>query len=732
VSSRPTRKKILTCMSLPRPVSDALIELLKPIAAELGERLGASAVNERFAEIEPSGSTTLNQQIKKDPRWTKAQVRYLQRQQAREQELITIASIDDERLQEERANRIKAEELRDRRVISRLCRELMREFQAEAIRMKLNEIQTIWDRDNWFSNLSRQETEQILQQQQHRLLLLVSPAKISEDCPDSFRHNLNIELPAKLRSFLSQHYPQHGDLCPVQFYGDYFKKPISDIDVERLQTVLSPVPTAILYSDISDYEVNFHVGFWGVINPNVSLVAMQPWNWEEVYHQLEAERKDDKLNLRIIRQIIVTIHKLLAAFLADLYYLNIDFTHEPQLFNLKAEFAQEWFSQDWELPYIETLKEIQQQQRIAYQGEMRRLILREAKAKAERKRMEEVEIKRREEAEAASRRAKELAYKLKNQKWRCVYTLPGHSSFVNSLAISPDGKIMASASWDKTIKVWTLETGELIGTLTGHSDRVNSVAINFDGNLLASGSSDETIKFWNLHSGELLCTFPGHSMEVSSVAISPNGQVIASSGGADNIIKLWNLRTGELLRTLRGHSDNVNSVVFSPDGKILASGSSDATSKVWDVESGNLLRTLSGLNVGVNSVAIGPDGQILASVSNDYTIKLRNLHTGSLLRILNSNPDRGKGVLSLGMNEGLHILQNYVSRGDSVAISRDGLTLASGCDDNTIKIWNLLTGELLSTLNGHLGTVYSVAIVPLGNILVSGSADETIKIWRCD
>ncbi|MEG4417050.1 serine/threonine protein kinase [Microcoleus sp. LAD1_D5] len=718
-------------MSLPRPVSDTLIELLKPVASELGERLGASAVNERYAEIEPSGSSALNQQIKKDPRWIKAQVRYLQRQQAREQELIAIADAE-EWVKEERANRIKAQEVRDKRAISKLCRDLMREFQSEAIRVKLNEIQTIWDRDNWFSNLSRQETEQILQQQQHRLLLLVAPAKISEDCPDSFRHNLNIELPAKLRAFLNQHYPPHGDLCPVQFYGDYFKKSISDIDVERLQTVLSPVPTAILYSDISDYEVNFHVGFWGVINQSVSLVAMQPWNWEEVYHQLEAEGKDTKLSLRIIRQIIVTIHKLLAAFLADLYYLNIDFTHEPQLFKLEAEFAQEWFSKDWAQPYIETLKEIQEQQRIVSKGEMRRLALREAKARAERQRLEEAELKRREEAEAASKRVKELAHKLKHQKWRCVYTVPGHSSFVNSLAISPDGKILASGSWDKTIKIWDLESTELIGTLTGHSDRVNSVAISYDGKMLVSGSSDETIKFWNLHSGDLLCTFPGHSMEVNSVAINPKRPVIASCGGADNTIKLWNLRSGELLRTLKGHSDNVNSVVFSPDGKILASGSSDATSKVWDVESGKLLRTLSGLNVGVNSVAIAPDGQILASVSNDYTIKLRNLQTGSLLRILNTNSGRGKGVTNLGMNEAVHILQNYVSRGESVAISRDGLTLASGCDDNTINIWNLQTGELLSTLKGHSGTVYSVAIAPSGNLLASGSADQTIKIWRCD
>jgi flagellar biosynthesis GTPase FlhF len=175
-------------MSLPRPVSDTLIELLKPVACELGERLGASAVNERYAEIEPSGSSAFNQQIKKDPRWIKAQVKYLQRQQAREQELIAIAQIEEEWVKEERANRIKAQELRDKRAISRLCRELMREFQSEAIRVKLNEIQVLWDKDNWFSNLSRQETEQILQQQQHRLLLLVAPAKISQDCPDSFRH----------------------------------------------------------------------------------------------------------------------------------------------------------------------------------------------------------------------------------------------------------------------------------------------------------------------------------------------------------------------------------------------------------------------------------------------------------------------------------------------------------------------------------------------------------------
>lgn len=716
-------------MSLPQPVSDALVDLLQPIAHQLGERLGANFGNYRFSQAGVSSLPAIGLQVKKDPRWIQAQMRYLRRQEARELEIHSLTN-----LQLDRANRLKEEELDDRREISRLCRELMRELQAEAIRVKLNEIQTLWDKDTWFSNLSRQETEQILQQQQHRLLLMVSPVKISEDCPASFRNNLNIELPAKLRSFLSQYYPQHSELYPVQFYGDYFKKPISDIDVERLQTILGPVPTAILYSDISDYEVNFHVGFWGLLNQTVSLIPIQPWNWEEVYNQLESEGKDEKQNLRIIRQIIVAIHKLLAGFLADLYYLSIDFNHEPQLYHLEnVEFAQEWLAQEWVKPYIETLKEIQRYQRIAYEGELRRLADREARALAERKRAEELERRRRADADAALRRLRQVtAAKPKPKVWQCAYTLPGHSSFVNSVAISPDGKILASGSWDRTIRLWNLSVGELIATLTGHSDRVNSVAISADGQILVSGSSDETVKLWNLRTGELLRTLPGHEIGVNSVAISPDGKIVASCGGPDNTIKFWNPTTGEVLQTLRGHSEDVNAVVFSPDGQLLASGSSDTTCKIWKVSTGELQRSLSGLNLGVNSLAISPNGQFLASVSNDYTIKLRNLQEGRLLRILNSNAHRANSNGTVDTGEAMHILRNYVSRGNTVAISSDGYTLISGGDDNTVKVWNINTGALMNTLTGHSGTVYAVTIALDGKILVSGSADETIKVWRCD
>ena len=167
--------------------------------------------------------------------------------------------------------------------------------------------------------------------------------------------------------------------------------------------------------------------------------------------------------------------------------------------------------------------------------------------------------------------------------WRffeCVCTLSGHSYSVESVAISPDGQTLVSGSWDKTIKVWHLVTGELLRTLTGHTDSVNSVAISPDGQTLVSGSWDNTIKVWHLATGELLRTLVGHSHRVNSVAISPDGQTLVS-GSNDQTIKVWHLPTGELLRTFVGHTGMVRSVAINPDGQTLVSGSGDQTIKIW-------------------------------------------------------------------------------------------------------------------------------------------------------
>ena len=313
--------------------------------------------------------------------------------------------------------------------------------------------------------------------------------------------------------------------------------------------------------------------------------------------------------------------------------------------------------------------------------------------------------------------------------------LEGHTDNVRSVAFSPDGHTLASGSRDETIRLWDVNTGELLKTLTGHTDDVISVAFSPDGHTLASGSEDETIRLWNpnirekevntepvlwnLETGEqieqqtdntepLLRTLTGHTDDVTSVAFSPDGHTLAS-GGEDDTIHLWDVNTGELLRTLTGHKYDVTSVAFSPDGHTLASGGGDETIHLWDVNTGELLKTLKEDTEieDVTSVAFSPDGQLLASGKGGRpgeTINLWDANTGELLKTL----------------EGWSIW--------SVAFSPDGQILASG-DRSGIDLWDVNSGKHQKIL-GHTEGVTSVAFSPDGQILASGGGDETIHLWE--
>lgn len=312
-------------------------------------------------------------------------------------------------------------------------------------------------------------------------------------------------------------------------------------------------------------------------------------------------------------------------------------------------------------------------------------------------------------------------------------TLFGRVNGVSSIAISPDGKIIASISTfyhsDTTIKLWNSQDGKLIRCLGNHHNIV-AIVFSSDGKtLISSTQSRGEIVLWEVATGKKIQIRSHHfRIDAPLIVFSQYGEIVAGlfkrredipitsiKANTDNVIQLQAVRNGMLIGNITTNDKYLTSLAFSPDRQIFASGSSDGSIKLWEVKAGKIIHTIDTYPHQVYSLSFNQTGKVLASGSPD-SIKLWQVSSGKEIRTINS------GINSMFYDHS----ESYCG----LAFSPDGKILASISSDKTIKLWDVGTGNKISTLTGHCSHIFSIAFSRYGEFLVSAGIDGNIKIWR--
>ncbi len=282
--------------------------------------------------------------------------------------------------------------------------------------------------------------------------------------------------------------------------------------------------------------------------------------------------------------------------------------------------------------------------------------------------------------------------------------LVGHEGPVFDAAFTPDAAVVVSAGADGTVRTWDHATGQQLAVLEGHAGPVYGVDVSDDGRLAATAGDDHTVRLWDLAAGREQAVLQGHEAATWGVAFSPDGQRVAS-GSDDGTVRIWGVAGGET-QVLRGHEGEVQAVAFSPDGRHLVSTGKDATARVWDLAGGEPV-VLTGHIDSANGVAFSPDGQRVVTAGADGTVRVWTW---------------------AGTSEPV-VLKGHRGGAGGAAFSPDGATVLSGGADGTVRVWASTRPGARSVLEGHTDIVTGSGFAPDGRSLVTSSFDGTVQVW---
>mmetsp|Transcript_21298 Transcript_21298/g.34450 ORF Transcript_21298/g.34450 Transcript_21298/m.34450 type:complete len:587 (+) Transcript_21298:122-1882(+) len=289
--------------------------------------------------------------------------------------------------------------------------------------------------------------------------------------------------------------------------------------------------------------------------------------------------------------------------------------------------------------------------------------------------------------------------------FKLTKTFQGHTQAISNLAIHPRKPVIATASDDRTWKLWSIPKGELILSGSGHKSWISGIDFHPKGTLLATTSGDGTVKVWDFLKAKCAMTFSEHTQPVWDCSFHDTGDFLASCS-MDQTVKVWDTQSQRCRHTFRGHVDSINSVLFQPYSNNVCTGSADKSVSIWDLRSGLCIQTFVGHTNAIGSVSFNVKGDCIVSSDMDGVVKVWDVRmVGERLSI----------DLNVPVND--------------AKFDRSSRTLAVACDDGTVKIADSGDGKVMGVLTGHEKAVQALQLDPSGRFLISCGSDNTFRIW---